>query len=187
MDSGALDVPSFSLDDYCRMFALSDADRRLSILGCGDGPSSFNAEGTAQGMRIVSVDPLYRFRAGEIRDHIAAAARDVTATGLFLADYELGIQQGRYVTGDPSDLPFHDSCYDLALCSHQLFVNSEQLNLAFHLKALKELTRIAEEVRIVPTLEYSGIESRHLGAVMMALPRMGFQVDRSGAMLRITR
>ncbi|MEO6079461.1 MAG: methyltransferase domain-containing protein [Steroidobacteraceae bacterium] len=213
-----------NLAEYCAMFDLSQSDRQLSILGCGDGPASFNAEGTAQGMRIVSVDPLYALRASEIRERIDTAARDVAeqlrshskdfvwthfadvdaviATRLaameqFIADYDPGIAQGRYVTGDVLDLPFHDNCYDLALCSHLLFLYSERHNLAFQLKALRELTRVAEEVRVFPLLEMSAMESRHLSAVMMALPRLGLRVEKvrvpyefqrgGNEMLRITR
>jgi ubiquinone/menaquinone biosynthesis C-methylase UbiE len=164
-----------NLDEYCAMFALGDAERRVSILGCGDGPSSFNAEGTAQGMRIVSVDPLYAFRTEEIRARIEEAT---PTTERFLTDYDEGLNQGRYVTGSVSDLPFPDGSYDLALCSHFLFLYSEQHNLAFHLKAILELTRVAEEVRIFPLLELGGTESRHVAAAKMALQRSGLKVEK---------
>jgi hypothetical protein len=194
-----------NLAEYCAMFDLSPNDRQLSILGCGDGPASFNVEGTAQGMRIVSVDPLYEIRASEIRERIDTTAREVAAQlrsprddfvwthfadvdeliaarlaamEQFIADYDLGIAQGRYVTGGVTDLPFHDNSYDLALCSHLLFLYSEQHNLAFHLQALRELARVAEEVRVFPLLEMGATESRHLRAVMMALPRMGLRADK---------
>jgi hypothetical protein len=48
-----------SFDEYRAMFALSDADLQGRVLGCGDGPASFNAEATAMGARVVSVDPIY--------------------------------------------------------------------------------------------------------------------------------
>lgn len=213
-----------NLAEYCAMFGLTEADRRVSILGCGDGPASFNAEGTSQGMRIVSVDPLYEFRASDIRDRIAATAPEITAQlrlnhesyvwtqfpdvealiaarmaamEQFLADYDAGISQGRYVNGSASELPFNDHCYDLALCSHLLFLYSEKLNLAFHLQALRELLRVADEVRVFPLLDLGGKTSPHLPAVMMALPRMGLRAERirvdyefqrgGNEMLRITR
>jgi hypothetical protein len=213
-----------NLAEYTAMFDLTEADRQVSILGCGDGPASFNVEGTTERMRIVSVDPLYQFRTGDLRERIEATAPDIAAQlrnnrdefvwshfadvdeviatrmaamEKFLADYDLGIEQGRYVTGNATDLPFHDHSYDLALCSHLLFLYSEQHNLAFHLQAIRELTRVAEEVRIFPLLELGGTESRHLRAVMMALPRMGLRVEKvrvpyefqrgGNEMLRITR
>jgi hypothetical protein len=55
-----------SYDEYVRMFALSERDLALPIVGCGDGPAAFNAEMSLRGHRVVSVDPLYRFSAAEI-------------------------------------------------------------------------------------------------------------------------
>jgi hypothetical protein len=191
----------WTLAEYCTMFDLGDAERRLSILGCGDGPSSFNAEGTAQNMRIVSVDPLYALRAPDIRARCAAttdvAGSHDTALAQFLADYELGVDQGRYVTGGADDLPFPDGSYDLALCPHLLFVHGARHPLALHLKAIRELMRVAEELRIFPLQEAGGVESRHLKAVMLGVPRLGYRCERlpaggsatpgGGEMLKISR
>ena len=52
------------------MFALDDGDLRKTILGCGDGPASFNAELTALGGRVLSIDPVYAFTASQIRKRI---------------------------------------------------------------------------------------------------------------------
>ncbi|HXC57680.1 MAG TPA: methyltransferase domain-containing protein [Steroidobacteraceae bacterium] len=194
-----------NLEEYCAMFALGETERGVSILGCADGPASFNAEGTASGMRIVSVDPLYNFSTAQIRARIEEATPgiaeqtrrnaaefvwnqfpDVDALivsrqntmELFLADYDAGIAQGRYASGSAIDLPFPDHSFDLALCSHFLFLYSAQHDLAFHLKALRELARVADEIRVFPLLELGTVESRHLRAVMLALPRMGLKVER---------
>lgn len=43
-----------SFDEYCHMFALSSDDLALRILGCGDGPASFNAGATRRGMAVTS-------------------------------------------------------------------------------------------------------------------------------------
>ena len=61
-----------SFEEYRRMFALSDEELGLRILGCGDGPSSFNAVASRRGSNVCSCDPLYRFTADEIRTRIAA-------------------------------------------------------------------------------------------------------------------
>jgi uncharacterized small protein (DUF1192 family) len=53
------------------MFALTGDDLQSTILGCGDGPASFNSEATRWGSRVVSCDPLYRFSVAEIRERIA--------------------------------------------------------------------------------------------------------------------
>src|SRR5688572_15877248 len=63
-----------SYDEYVRMFALTDGDLQSRILGCGDGPASFNAELTRRGGRVVSADPLYRFSRDEIRRRIDETA-----------------------------------------------------------------------------------------------------------------
>jgi hypothetical protein len=47
-----------SFDEYRRMFAMSEADVHSRILGCADGPASFNAEATRRGLRVISCDPL---------------------------------------------------------------------------------------------------------------------------------
>jgi hypothetical protein len=164
-----------TFDEYVAMFALSDADRSRSILGCGDGPSSFNSEATANGMRVVSVDPIYDLRAEEIQSRIDSTT---ATTQKFLADYPEGLTQGRYVTGAVPELPFMDSTYDLALCSHFLFLYSQQHDAAIALAAIRELCRVAEEVRIFPLLELGSVPSRHLPAVTASLRELGFQVDR---------
>jgi hypothetical protein len=38
-----------SLDEYIKMFNLSAEDLQKDILGVGDSPASFNAEGTTKG------------------------------------------------------------------------------------------------------------------------------------------
>src|SRR4051794_34842620 len=61
-----------SLAEYRRMFDLSPADFAGTILGCGDGPASFNAEATALGHKVVSCDPVYAFSTAEIRGRVEA-------------------------------------------------------------------------------------------------------------------
>ncbi len=68
-----------SLAEYQRMFALDAKDRALTILGCGDGPASFNAEGTRQGMRITSCDPIYGFSGEQLRRRIEETSENVLA------------------------------------------------------------------------------------------------------------
>ena len=62
-----------SFDEYRRMFALSENDLRSSILGCADGPASFNAEALSAGYRVVSCDPLYRCNTDQIRERVRVA------------------------------------------------------------------------------------------------------------------
>jgi hypothetical protein len=54
------------------MFDLTNVDLETQILGCGDGPASFNAEMKALGHTVVSVDPIYQFSADQIRQRVQA-------------------------------------------------------------------------------------------------------------------
>lgn len=53
--------------EYSAMFKLSNVDLKRRILGCGDGPASFNAEMSSLGRTVVSTDPLYSLAEAEIR------------------------------------------------------------------------------------------------------------------------
>ena len=59
-----------TLAEYRAMFDLSEGDLGGRILGCGDGPASFNAEMSAQGRVVVSVDPLYSYSAAAIERRV---------------------------------------------------------------------------------------------------------------------
>jgi hypothetical protein len=168
-----------SFDEYVAMFALSEADLQRRILGCGDGPASFNASLNRRSGHVVSVDPLYRFGVEDVRRRIDETYEQVieqtrknrhefvwtsiktveelgrvrlAAMEAFLADYPSGVRQGRYVEGHLPHLPFGDKQFDLAVCSHLLFLYSEQLSADFHVSSIRELCRVAREVRIFPLL-----------------------------------
>lgn len=59
-----------SYDEYRLIFSLTDSDLQKNILGCGDGPASFNAELTKRDGNIVSIDPIYQFTSEQIRSRI---------------------------------------------------------------------------------------------------------------------
>jgi hypothetical protein len=193
-----------SFEEHTRMFALTDEDLAGTILGCGDGPASFNAEATALGHRVVSCDPIYAFSAGEIKRRVEACCdtvvsqvkrhvdefvwdhfRDPDHLGLcrlaamrrFLADFESGKREGRYVAASLPRLPFPDNRFSLAVVSHLLFLYSEQLDLAFHIAAVEELLRVADELRVFPLLDLERQRSRHFGPVTDHLERAGFEVQ----------
>ncbi|MEL6161838.1 MAG: SAM-dependent methyltransferase [Cyanobacteria bacterium J06623_5] len=213
-----------SLDEYIQMFSLSAADLRQPILSAADGPASFNAEATVKGYQIQSCDPLYAFGADDIRDRFYAVRDNIIdqvrqspddwvwtyhnspddlgerrsqVTECFAADFEQGKQQGRYTMAELPQLPYADNAYKLGLCSHFLFLYSDQLGLAFHLAAIGELLRICSEVRIFPLLSLSLARSPHLAAVTQHLTASGhswkietvkYELQRGGnEMLRIIR
>jgi len=193
-----------SYAEYVRMFALTDADLSGRVLGCGDGPASFNAEATRRGGRVVSCDPLYQFDAAQIQQRINetsvevleqarqnahefvwdAAIPDidalkrvrVAAMDAFLDDYEPGRREQRYVDAALPSLPFAGDAFDLALCSHFLFLYSQQFDEVFHVQAMRELCRVASEVRVFPLLALGAQPSPHVARVMAELEDEGFTV-----------
>lgn len=192
-----------SFDEYRRMFVLTEDDLRRRVLGCADGPAGFNAEATRRGMRVTSCDPLYAFSAEQIRERIAATAEDIleqtrrhrdefvwdeitslehlqrlrmSAMEDFLADYNAGRSEGRYIAAGVPSLPFPDGSFDLAICSHFLFLYSEQLGPQFHEDAILELCRVAGEVRIFPILALGGVPSPHVASAMDTLKDLKYAV-----------
>jgi len=193
-----------SFDEYRAMFALTDADLEGRILGCGDGPASFNAIATQRGAKVVSCDPLYRHTVAEIQARIDATSAEVleqtrrnrhefvwdtiasveelgrvrlAAMQEFVRDYPSGAREGRYVEAELPSLPFEDGRFDLALCSHLLFLYSAQLGEAFHRAAILELCRVAREVRIFPLLALGGRPSPFAGTSGDAVRAAGFDVS----------
>jgi SAM-dependent methyltransferase len=187
------------------MFALTPQDLRGRILDCGAGPASFNAEATAAGHRISSCDPLYRFSAADIRrrveetsETLLAAVREhserfvwrdiespeklgelrLAAMDRFLQDLPAGLEEGRYRDDALPRLHFGDGDFDLALCSHLLFLYSDTLSLEFHVASIREMCRVAGEARVFPLLGAYGEPSAHLVPAIGRLRDLGYAVQR---------
>lgn len=193
-----------SFDEYRLMFDLSEKELALRVLGCADGPSNFNAVVTRRRANVISCDPLYRLEADQIRERIAATYDKImaqtrkhahqfvwkaipsithlgelrmTAMNDFLNDYPRGKTQGRYVAAQLPALPFADRSFDLALCSHFLFLYSAQLDERFHRAAVQEMCRAAKECRIFPLLALDGRRSPYVQPVLNAAKEFGFAVS----------
>ena len=194
-----------SLNEYKEMFSLSDNDLKKNILGCGDGPACFNAELSKVGNNVVSIDPIYQFNTEEIRsridevypqimdqvaknrcDYVWKNIANVEAMGqvrmdamqAFLSDYELGKKSGRYINASLPTLPFKNNEFELALCSHYLFLYSEHVNQEQHILSMRELCRVTSEVRVYPLLSIGNNQvSPHLESVMSTLKKSGFNVS----------
>ena len=186
------------------MFALSESDLGRTIVGCGDGPASFNAEATRRGSRVVSCDPIYRYDVDQLRERIAVTYQEIleqtrlnasefvwneirsveelgqvrmAAMNDFLDDYPMGRTDGRYVDAALPELPFSDVTFDLALCSHFLFLYTTQLGESFHLRAIRAMCRVAREVRIFPLLALGAVPSPLVEPVIAAFEGDGFSVS----------
>ncbi len=189
-----------SFEEYVSMFALDGADLEKRILGCGDGPAAFNADMRARSLRVLSADPVYAFDGAGIEARImetfedvlaqtrfnadrfvwesipsieALAKRRMAAMRAFLADYAEGASHGRYAACALPSLPFRDKAFELALCSHFLFLYEHHRGLAFHEAALAELCRVASEVRVFPLLNMEGTPSTLLAPSMRAMEAQG--------------
>jgi hypothetical protein len=193
-----------SLDEYIHMFSLTKDDLRRSILSVGDGPASFNAEGTNLGYEIKSIDPLYIFTAEQIRArfdvvvdsiidqvinspddwiwtyHDSPAglrAKRLQVMDLFAADYTAGQASNRYEVGEMPTLRYQDSEYSLGLSSHFLFLYSQHLDEQFHLNSIIEILRVCREVRIFPLLTLALQQSPYLQPVIKKLQSLGFTCE----------
>jgi hypothetical protein len=193
-----------SFDEYRRMFALDEVDPAARIVGCGDGPASFNAEATRRGLAVTSCDPIYRWDAMQIQSRIAVTYDEVleqtrqnvdefvwtsitsveelgrlrmSAMNEFLADFPRGKVEGRYIEAELPTLPFANASFDLALSSHFLFLYTTQLGGAFHRAAVREMCRVAHESRIFPLLALGRQRSPFVEVIADELGHSGFTVS----------
>jgi hypothetical protein len=193
-----------SLEEYMSMFDLAPHDLQRRILDCAGGPASFNTEMTDKGYQVTSCDPIYQFSATEIEQRIhdtwailkdkvtahqddyvwdqfaspeALGAARLESMQQFLQDFPAGLQAERYRVHELPVLPFKDSQFDLALCSHFLFTYSDHLSEQFHLDSVRELCRVAAEVRLFPLLKVSGEPSPYLPAIMDEIQRLGYEAQ----------
>ncbi len=95
----------------------------------------------------------------------------------FLDDYPEGLDAERYIDASLPELPFREKEFDLALCSHYLFLYSPHLSHDFHLRSIRELCRVAREVRIFPLLELGAVPSRHLDEIYKKLQEQEYTVS----------
>jgi hypothetical protein len=195
-----------SLDEYIKIFSLSKSDLDRKILGVGDGPASFNAEGTKVGANITSIDPIYKFSATEIRQRFDEVVNDVInqikatpnswswsyhqspenlkknriqAIEKFTQDYDLGKQEGRYQVEELPELSFQDREFDLAVCSHFLFLYSDHYDYQFHYDSIAEMLRVSREVRVFPLLTLTLQPSPYLDRIVKEFSDRGYKVSIS--------
>ncbi|KOP27627.1 SAM-dependent methyltransferase [Hapalosiphon sp. MRB220] len=193
-----------SLDEYMKMFNLIKSDFNKRILGVGDGPASFNAEATKIGMNVTSIDPIYRFSSDEIQkrfdevvdniiDQVKASPDDwawsyhkspedlksnrIAAINEFISDYKRGKLEQRYLIGELPQLHFQDQEFDIALCSHFLFLYSDHHDYQFHFDSIQEMLRVSPQVRIFPLLTLMLQRSPYLDRITQEFRELGYAVS----------
>lgn len=192
-----------NLEEYQNMFQLSKEDLQSKILGCGDGPSSFNFEVTKLNGNITSIDPIYQFTKDEIQKRIDETLSVVseqlkqnqndfvwkniknvdelinirlTAMSNFIKDYENGKEDKRYFHNELPKLSFENSSFDLVLSSHFLFLYSEHFDLQFHIDSILEMCRVSKkEVKIFPLLDLKNQKSEYLEPILEILNDRSFE------------
>lgn len=192
------------LDEYQEMFDLQDNQLSGSLLEFGCGPSAVNCELKEIAQQRVSCDPLFSLDLAtlkskaalifaemleeiKINQHQFDFSRDDNLNELvtkrqqgmarFFADYEQGLAERRYQPVQDINLAFADFSFDLALSSHYFFAQLDKQDQDFHLQAIKELARVAHEVRIFPLLDREGQLSPLLGPVLLGLQQANFGVE----------
>jgi hypothetical protein len=197
---GAMLVSSRSLDEYRRMFALSEMDLAGRILDCPGGAASLTAEVNAAGGWALACDPAYELPVAQVRDgtldslarghayiganpdqYVWTYFRDpdhylesrTRSVELFAADRTA--HPARYLPAALPALPFADRRFDLVLSSHLLFSYGDRLDREFHVASLRELARVGREVRVFPLVPMGMTENPELAPVREALAAAGLR------------
>ncbi|WP_428228755.1 hypothetical protein [Flavobacterium sp.] len=178
-----------SLEEYIKIFKLTDSDLNSSIISFGDGPASFNSEMTKLDKKVVSLDPIYQFTKAQLEQRIDETKETVikqtranqdnfvwkniknvdeleqirmSAMANFIVDFEIGKEQQRYIYHQlPTPTKYEALEFDLGLSSHFLILYS-QLGLDFHIQSISEMLRICKEIRIFPLLNLNAVKSEIL-------------------------
>lgn len=182
-----------NLEEYSRIFKLTDSDYKSRIISFGDGPASFNFEMTKLNRKVISLDPIYQFTKDELTQRIAETKETIieqtrinqnnfvwtniksiqdlekirmNAMNNFIGDFELGKTQERYIYHElPNPTKYSDLSFDLGLSSHFLILYS-QIGLDFHIKSISEMLRICKEIRIFPILNLNAVKSEVLVGII---------------------
>jgi len=192
------------VSEYKEMFDLADASLQANLLEYGCGASAVNTELHQEGCTVVSVDPLFALSKPELVQKVtdgfderveqvladqdqfnvenyggidAFLASRRAGMEAFFSDYNAGVSEGRYQVLVDGPLPFENFMFDLALSSHYLFANSGNDAVAYHVKTICELARVAKEVRIFPLIERTGTPSELLGPVLLGLQQANFGAE----------
>ena len=109
------------------------------------------------------------------------------AMEIFLDSFEQGKKEGRYIPASLPVLPFRDGEFDIALSSHFLFLYTDNLSYDFHIKSIREMLRVAGEVRIFPLLDMNANKSIYvkgtmdeLGAEIIELRKVDYEFQIGG-------
>ncbi len=205
-DHGATLISARPLAEYRGMFDLRDADLAGRILDCPGGGASFVAEATARGVDAIAVDPAYSRSAAELAPLVleevdrgnryvidnpdlyvwtffrdAGHHRELRREGARRFAEHYALDPERYIPAELPDLPFADDAFDLVLSSYLLFTYADRLDDDFHLRALREMARVARrEVRAYPLLDIRAVPYPRLDRLRARLGAAGVDSEVRG-------
>lgn len=189
--------------EYVDMFDLEKDMTGKKILEFACGPTAVNDELSSKGHFIQSCDPWFsqdiaamqqrftqhlqqqiqhmethpeRFNFDKYGGMDTFIAKRQQGFQQFFKDYLNGYRQGRYQPLRDGHLPFSNSSFDIAVCSNFLFADVPEQGLSFQLTWIKELARVANDIRIYPLTDQQGHVSELLGPILLQLQQDGFQV-----------
>ncbi len=168
-------VTSRSFAEYVAFFALDPDRLPRRVVDCSAGVSGFVAAAAERGCAAVAVDPAYREPVDRLAEIAQAGAlggsslvadhrdrfsfewygtperqRALRAAALDACLADRRRRPDHYVAAALPRLPFADASFDLALCSHLLFTWANVFDEAWHEAAIREMARVAREVRVFP-------------------------------------
>jgi hypothetical protein len=185
------------------MFGLTDEEILAGpLLDCPGGAGAFGAEVGRRGGAAVSADPAYELAP----DELVAMARAGLERGLRYLDEnresyvwtwfsspedlrrrreealsvfaeDFAGPDARYVVAALPRLPFPDRAFRLALSGYLLFTYPDHLDEAAHLGAVRELLRVAGEVRVFPLIDTAYARYPGLGALRRQLAADGVESE----------
>lgn len=181
-------------EEYAAMFGVDELSGR--VLDCGSGVSSFVVEARERGIDAIGVDPTYTDSRGTLATDARRARRDNVAQlsekrDRYVWSFYGGLDErgdyleraserfldnfpdGPYVAAGLPELPFRDDTFDLAVSGNLLFLYDDRLDLEFHVAAVQELARVADEVRVFPLASLDRTQSQYVEPCLEKLRAAG--------------
>lgn len=179
----------FTLNDYQKLFSLTDDDLSGRILEIGSGFSTFNLEASRAGAQVVSFDPVYAYEdeefEGTMEVWLESLKSQSDAKGkellqlcydAFDHDFNLDDSWECYWSDWRSIEQTEDGAFDLVLAPYYFF-HPEAGDLDQQFNKIKTLCRIGNELRLFPVSTPSNQVPVELGPIMVALQQDHYRLE----------